>query len=155
MKYRRNRSLSFSSCFLFTGFLPCRDEKRDPYTSGDVSCLSSLCHKVLTFLRENTKPRYEPWSSSIKIIIVSKTKPPSDCGRCRTMCDQHLLDTSQPSVCWLVPFFKSGSSIFQSTCCCWLLKMYRLPSKMSQCDYWCIGVGCVGCPVKAWGDESG
>jgi hypothetical protein len=35
------------------------------------------------------------------------------------MCVQALLAVSQPSVCCLVPFFKSVSAILQSTCCCW------------------------------------
>ena len=50
------------------------------------------------------------------------------------MCAQALVDTSQPSVCCLVPFFKSTSVFLQSTCCC--CKTQRLLSIICELIYW-------------------
>ena len=91
-----------------------------------------------------TCPTYEctSWSQG-STMFIRKNRPcwihhtltegeglPSVCGKWRTMCAQSLLDTSQPSACCLVPFFKSASAILQSTCCCcrtqrllWKLKL--------------------------------
>jgi hypothetical protein len=108
---------------------------------AQVSLQSYWVRNLEWMSRRSRSGGHKTWCSSIKHIIFSnviKCHTKTTLGMCQVE-DQVCPDFTRrvptwPSVCFLVPLFKSVSPILQSTCCC--SRTSRLPSKIWELRCW-------------------